>query len=517
MSLKLADIKKIYGEPINGVHPQNQQFEAVVHDSRSVKANSVFVCIKGEKNDGHDFIDKAILNGASVIIAEENSRQKALIAVDSSASLFIVPKGRFALSELSHILHNNPTKDIKLIGVTGTNGKTTVTHLIAQIISKHFSCKVGIIGTLGGKLFENGSFLKTLDFGSGRTTPEADELCLCFKEFINEGCEFVTMEVSSHSLEQGRVHGCRFDVAVMTNLTQDHLDYHITMENYFLAKALLFQNLSQSQKATFAVINLNSDWATRFIEEIPKETNLITYGVEQAKAKINAIDVSLAIDLIKAKIEGAYGEGELKLPLKGMFNLSNALAALGACSALQVPLGESLRILLDVQTAPGRFQVVNKPFSGLPTCIVDYAHTPDGLENVLKTAKELLVSGGRLISVFGCGGDRDTTKRPIMGRISEQYADFTIITSDNPRTEDPHQIVSDIISGMQSTENVFVEINRAVAIEKAIREAKPDDIVLIAGKGHENYQIFANETIHFDDLEEVEKVFNKLTKTADKS
>jgi UDP-N-acetylmuramoyl-L-alanyl-D-glutamate--2,6-diaminopimelate ligase len=497
----------------------NEVVSQIDFDSRNVKKDSAFFCITGEKTDGHDFIKQALENGAKVIVASENEREKAESATQSfkdEIAFLFVANVREAMAKISDAFYGFPSSKVPLIGVTGTNGKTTTTHLIAQLLSSKAGNKVGLVGTLGSKLFSDGDCEKFFGEGSGRTTPEAPELQALFADMIELGSTQITMEVSSHALHQKRVFACHFQAAVFTNLTQDHLDYHLTMENYFQAKSLLFEALSEEQrqdtknKKFFAIINKDSEWAERFIEKLDPRICLITYGVDSLEADICATEVQFHSYGVKAKILSQWGNAIINLPLNGLFNLYNALAALAVGLSEGLSLEECLKFLSVAQAAPGRFQTIPKTNDSLPTCIIDYAHTPDGLENVLKTAREIVQQGGRLISVFGCGGDRDSTKRPIMGRISSEYADFTVITSDNPRSEEPNQIVADILTGIKSLANVEIELDRSLAIERAIQQAKPKDVIVIAGKGHETYQIFADKTIHFDDIEEVRKVFERL-------
>lgn len=495
MSFNLKDLDYILVQNLPNLEVNISQ---IAFDSRLVKPNSLFFCLTGEKTNGHNYIKQALLNGALAIVAD--LKQKSKVSEDVPA--IFVNNVRASLAEAANIFYDKPTFKKPLIGVTGTNGKTTITHLIAQILSFEAQ-KVGLIGTLGSKIFENGKAIEFLEEGSGRTTPEAPELQASLSELINKNCAYLTMEVSSHALYQERVGACKFQTAVFSNLTQDHLDYHLTMENYFLAKALLFERLTEN---SFAIINLDDPWAERFIKKTNSLANILTYGLNSSKADIKASQIEFSYSGTKAHVQTPYGEGFLELPLNGKFNLYNSLAALGAVLVQGISLENILKALKNVKAAPGRFEFIKKTKSNLPNCIIDYAHTPDGLENVLKAARQIVE--GKLICVFGCGGDRDSTKRPIMGRIAAELADQIIITSDNPRTEDPDQIIADIVSGVSDLDNIVVEPDRKQAINKAICEANTNDLVLIAGKGHENYQIFAHETVHFDDKEEVEKIFN---------
>ncbi len=487
----------------------------IAFDSRAVLKdyNCAFFCIKGENTDGHDYIKSAIEAGSKVIIADLKNQAKlnSLNELNNSVVFIYVQNVRKALAEASNLFYGKPSHHLSLIGITGTNGKTTTTHLTAQILSALSEHKIGLVGTLGSKIYKNGKCLKFLGEGSGRTTPEAPELQAQFAEMLKEKCSHIVMEVSSHALEQDRVFASKFEVAVFTNLTQDHLDYHLTMDNYFAAKSKLFSMLGTDGKA---IINIDSEWGIKLKETLDNSnTKIFTYSILEQKADLKAQNTEFSVQGIKAEIIANNLEKiKVRLPLDGSFNLYNCLASLGILLSqkqIKFNLDELIKVLSQVEATAGRFQRVLKPDSKdyLPNCIVDYAHTPDGLENVLKTAREILPETGKLICVFGCGGDRDSTKRPIMGRIAAQYADNIIITSDNPRSEDPNQIISDILTGLSSLEKVIIEADRAEAIKKAIQLANSADIVLIAGKGHENYQIFKNKTIHFDDAEEVLKVY----------
>jgi len=458
-------------------------------DSRKINKNDVFVCIVGEHSDGHDFAQKAVANGAACIIAEKN--------IDVTAVPVIVVKStQDALAQAAAVVYGFPAKGLNLIGITGTNGKTTVTHLIQGVFEKAGKA-CGLIGTLGNRYSSKDDYIS-----SGHTTPQASDLQKVFKDFADKNIINAVMEVSSHSIEQKRITEAEFNGAVVTNLTQDHLDYHITMENYFLAKSKLFSNL----KSGFAVINNDDAYAEKFISAVPSNVKIYTYGINKP-SDIFAKDIEFSVYGSKFTCVSEFGTVSVNLQMTGMFSIYNALAALSACLASGIALDTCIKALEETPSVAGRFEVVSRK----PLVIVDYAHTPDGLENVLKTARDIVPEGGTLISVFGCGGDRDATKRPKMGRISETLADKTIITSDNPRSEDPQQIITDILSGIKSlNSNIIVEIDRQRAIETAVKIAKDNDVIMLAGKGHEDYQILNGETIHFDDREEARKALAKI-------
>ena len=408
----------------------------------------------------------------------------------------MVSSTRHKIADIADRFYSSPSKGINLIGITGTNGKTTVTHLIQKILEENGQ-KCALIGTLGYKLTSNGEYRD-----AKHTTPQAPELQATLRMIKDvEKIDNVVMEVSSHALEQNRVGGCQFNGAVLTNLTQDHLDYHITMDNYFEAKALLFKGLAEGD---FAVINLDDNYAERFLSVIPEGVRVFTYGVKK-DADVKAKDIHFSLNGAEFTLVVNKEEHKVNLHMNGMFSVYNVLAAVTAAMAMGIDLKTSLKALENVKGVAGRFEVVAKK----PLVIVDYAHTPDGLENVLNSAREITPKDGKLICLFGCGGDRDATKRPKMGAIAEKIADKIIITSDNPRSEDPQQIITDIIAGLKNVnpETVIVEPDRGHAIALLKTIAGNNDVVVIAGKGHENYQILKDRTIHFDDREEARKVF----------
>lgn len=465
------------------------EISGISYNSKTTKKGDIFICLVGEHTDGHEYAKMAVENGAAAILAQH--------PVDGvSVPQVIVDSTRHKIADIADRFYSSPSKGINLIGITGTNGKTTVTHLIQKIFEQN-SEKCALIGTLGYKLSSNGEYRD-----AKHTTPQAPELQATLRMIKDvEKIDNVVMEVSSHALEQNRVGGCRFNGAVLTNLTQDHLDYHITMENYFKAKAILFENLSDDD---FAVINMDDEYSDKFLEVIPENVRKYTYGVKNT-ADVMAKDIHFSLNGAEFKLVTKESEYSVNLHMNGMFSVYNVLAALTAAIAMGIDIKTSLKALENVHGVAGRFEVVNKK----PLVIVDYAHTPDGLENVLKSAREITPSDGKLICLFGCGGDRDATKRPKMGAIAQKLSDKIVITSDNPRSEDPQQIITDIIAGLQSVspEKVTVEPDRGEAIALLKSIANNNDVVVIAGKGHEDYQILKDKTIHFDDREQARKVF----------
>ena len=468
---------------------KNIDITGISYNSNTTKKGDIFVCLIGEHTDGHEYAKKAIDSGAVALLVERKVEGVDVPQVQ-------VESTKHQIADISDRFYSSPSKGINLIGVTGTNGKTTVTHLIQKILEED-GRKCALIGTLGYKLSSTSEYRN-----AKHTTPQAPELQATLRMIKDiEKIDNIVMEVSSHALEQNRVGGCRFNGAIFTNLTQDHLDYHITMENYFKAKALLFQRL---EEGNFAIINIDDEYGERFLKEVPQGVDVYTYGVKK-NADISARDISFSPNGAEFTLVTKQGEYNVNLHMNGMFSVYNVLAAISASAAMGIDIDLALKSLQNVHGVAGRFEVVNKK----PLVIVDYAHTPDGLENVLKTAREITPANGKLICVFGCGGDRDATKRPKMGAIAQKLADRIIITSDNPRSENPQQIITDIIAGLQSVdpEKVTVEPDRGEAISMLKTIAQNNDVVVIAGKGHEDYQILRDRTIHFDDREEAKKVF----------
>ena len=457
----------------------------LINDSRKVEEGSVFVCISGAVSDGHKYAADVAAKGAAAVVVEKD------VEVPENVTVIKVEDTRYALALMSAAYFGYPADKMKVIGITGTKGKTTTTYMIKSILEET-GHKVGLIGTIEAIIGDK-------KIPACNTTPESYTIHKYFAEMVEAGCDCVVMEVSSHALAQHRVDFCDFNGAVFTNLTQDHLDFHITMNNYFKAKAILFENLVAGD---FAVINKDDEYSERFINAVSPTVSLYTYGIKN-DADIKAKDV--VFNHSGASFTCIVKDREYKVNLKmnGMFSVYNVLAALTTALALGMDIEKSIKTLEEIGGVAGRFEViVNKP-----TVIVDYAHTPDGLENVLKAARDITPSDGRLICLFGCGGDRDATKRPKMGAIAEELADVVIVTSDNPRSEEPQQIITDILAGLKSVNEVIVEPDRELAIKEAHKIARENDVVLIAGKGHEDYQILANETIHFDDREKAREIF----------
>ncbi|MBO6272201.1 UDP-N-acetylmuramoyl-L-alanyl-D-glutamate--2,6-diaminopimelate ligase [bacterium] len=465
---------------------EDVNIEGISYNSKTTKKGDIFVCLRGEHVDGHNFAENAVTAGAVAIMCETH--------LELNVPQIIVASTEQSIAPLANVFYNKPSKDINLIGVTGTNGKTTVTHLIQRIIEANDK-PCALIGTLGYKLSSNGEYKE-----AKHTTPQAPELQHTLTVIKDEAkINYVSMEVSSHSLVQNRVGGCQYNCGVFTNLTQDHLDYHVTMDRYFDAKALLFKRLGTND---IAVINKDDLWADKLISTLAGGVKLYTYGIK-TDADIKAKNITFSPKGVSFECITPKGTYPINLSMNGMFSVYNVLAALTVAYSYGFDIEKSIKILEPLKGVAGRFEIVVHH----PLVIVDYAHTPDGLENVLKAAREITPKDSKLLCVFGCGGDRDATKRPKMGAIAEKLADKVIVTSDNPRSEDPQQIITDILTGFKSVNDVVVEPDRGKAIEYIKELAKNNDVVVIAGKGHEDYQILKDRTIHFDDREEARKVF----------
>ncbi|MDD3150238.1 MAG: UDP-N-acetylmuramoyl-L-alanyl-D-glutamate--2,6-diaminopimelate ligase [Candidatus Gastranaerophilales bacterium] len=490
------EIKKI----INIINPVkilsnagNINITGISYNTKTLQKGDVFVCLIGEHIDSHNFIPQAIENGASCIIVSKEIN-------DSTIPTLVVKDTKLALTQISELFYDYPSAKLNLIGVTGTNGKTTVTHLIQRIFEENGQ-NCGIIGTLGHKFTSKDIYKE-----AKHTTPQSPEFQRTLKNMLDNSTPNVIAEVSSHALEQHRVGCTEFKGAIFTNLTQDHLDYHITMDAYFNEKAKLFENLSPGN---FAVINNDDEYSDKLKNRIKNEVKILTYGINN-KSDVMAENIEFSTSGAKFKCITPTETKNITLQMTGLFSIYNVLAAICTGIANNIDLEICINALENTKGVAGRFETITKQ----PLTIVDYAHTPDGLLNVLNAAKKILPANGRLICIFGCGGDRDATKRPKMGQIAENIADIIIITSGNPRSEDPQQIITDILTGIKSlnSEKIQVEIDRKTAIKLASKMAKKDDIVVIAGKGHEDYQILKDKTIHFDDKEEVKKAFASTLK-----
>ncbi len=468
--------------PRRVIGPPDREVEGIAYDSRRVQRNTLFVALPGEKSDGHDFIDQAVEKGASVIVSEREISSPR-------ATCVLVDKTRPVLADLSATFFGNPSRKLKMAAVTGTNGKTTTSFLIKHICERA-GLRCGLIGTVRYEIGER--ILPAV-----RTTPEALDVQELLAQIVNAGCRATAMEVSSHALAQERTRGIEWDVAVFTNLTQDHLDFHGTMENYFEAKAKLFESLVQQErkKHATAVINIDDRYGQKLIDRLGSRCPVITYGMS-LRADFRGSNHRTETAGTSYQLDAKGRSYLVRLPLIGRFNVGNSMAALATANALGINVRDAVLSLARLPQVPGRLEMV--PARRQFQVFVDYAHTPDALLNVLKTLREL--EPRRLIIVFGCGGNRDRQKRPLMGRVAADFADHVIITSDNPRKEDPDAIIAEVEKGFRSKHYEKIA-DRAEAIAHAISLAQPRDVVLIAGKGHESYQEFSDHTIPFDDVQ----------------
>ncbi len=459
----------------------NTEISGITSDSREVKQGYAFVCISGVAADGHDYAEKALSMGAAVVITERKLGVLNEITVPDTRALY---------ADMCAAWFGHPADSLKLIGVTGTNGKTSVTYMLKSILEAA-GHKVGLIGTIHNMIGQE--IVETKN-----TTPGVYELNRLFADMKINGCDYVVMEVSSHALHQKRVCNLCFEAAVFTNLTQDHLDYHQTMENYFEAKKILFSMCKT------AIINADDQYGIRLCDELDCRvvsyslSDQSTYSAKAIKYYPSSVEYELVSDSILNHIEFHTG---------GAFSVYNSMCAAVCALEIGVPIESVSRAISLISGIKGRAESVptGKDF----TVIIDYAHTPDGLKNILKTFREC--EKNRVIALFGCGGDRDKTKRPIMGKIAVRYADYVIITSDNPRSENPLEIIKDILVGTEgSTTPITVIENRIEAIKYAVSIAQKDDIIVLAGKGHETYQILNDGTIHLDEREIVRDALNLI-------
>jgi len=472
--MKLSEIIKNI-EVLESTASPDIELGGISYDSRQTKKGDAFVAVVGFESDGHDYIPKAAENGAAVIICE----RRPLIDIPYVR----VKNSRLALALASRDFFGDPASKMKLIGVTGTNGKTTTTTLIKKVLEDTVGARVGLIGT-------NGNMIGEELIHTERTTPESYELQKLFAEMLEKGCTHVVMEVSSHSLVLDRVAGITFDVGVFTNLTQDHLDFHHTMEEYARAKAMLFG------MCRVGCINIDDPWADEMLKQAP--CRVLRYSADNRGAELSAEDIRLSAAGVRFTAEYGGEKAPVMLHIPGKFSVYNALSVISAALALGIGLNGISESLKTARGVKGRMEVV--PTHGDYTILIDYAHTPDALENALRALRT--VDDGRLVVLFGCGGDRDRTKRPIMGAIAAQNADFVVVTSDNPRTEEPQSIIDEICEGLLDFDTPHAVIcDRIEAIKWVIDNHRPNDVILLAGKGHEDYQVVGREKLHMDERE----------------
>ncbi len=451
-------------------------------DSRTTEPGDLFLCMPGARVDSHNFVDEALSKGATCVIVTRRDVYDDL--QDRDVPSAVVRDAVDACWRVAKVVYGDPSADLEVVGITGTNGKTTSAWILYQIFD-HTGSQGGYLGTLGARA--GGQV-----FHTELTTPFPPQVQRLLKTFRDQGVKRVAMEASSHALAQRRVDGVRFQVAVFTNLTQDHLDYHASLEEYFLAKRRLFLDLPQDEPP-IAVLNLDDPFGRKLAEECAR---VITYG-QSSGADIKLIEGHASVNRCQFTVEFEGAKYECEVGLGASFNIANCMGALGAAVALGMPIAEAVEALQSVRPAPGRFESV--PTDDSYQVLVDYAHTPDALVKLLTAVRELHPK--RILTVFGCGGDRDRTKRPLMGNAAATHSDIVYVTSDNPRTEDPDAIIRDILPGIRPGTAIRVDADRRRAIHQAIQEAKEGDVVVIAGKGHEDYQILGTEKIHFDDRE----------------
>lgn len=469
--LKEIDIEEIIGS-------SQINIDNIFYDSRNITPNSMFVCIQGFKTDGHIYIEDAIKKGAIAIIIERNIDKYI-----QGVTYIKVKDTRKTMAIIARDFYENPSNSLDLIGITGTNGKTSTTYMIKNILEAS-NKRTGLIGTIS-------NWIGNKKVNADRTTPESLDLQKLFRKMLESGMDSCVMEVSSHSLELDRVEGCEFKVGIFTNLTPDHLDFHETLEDYLKAKKKLFYKTTLCN-----VINIDDEGGKKILDDIRKlETPILTYGLGE-NADISAKNIvmtmkSVAFDLVTPK----YIQ-KIEINIPGMFTVYNLLAAIAACYSMDIDFKYIEEGIKRIKGVAGRMETIEE-FSDF-ALIVDYAHTPDALENVLKSIREFTTN--RLITVFGCGGDRDQKKRPVMGEIAGRYSDLTIITSDNPRSEDPVKILDMIEEGIKNTSAQYhVIVDRREGITLALKNVQKGDVILIAGKGHETYQIINDKVFEFDD------------------
>lgn len=480
--MKLKDILKDIAVLAMTADPETE-INGISYDSRATAPGDLFTAVTGFASDGHRFIPMAVGKGAAAVLCEK--------APEGDVPYVLVEDTRYALAIASRNFFGDPAGKMCMIGITGTNGKTTSTYLIKHMLEQCLGAKVGLIGT-------NANMIGDEEFETERTTPESYELHKLFHEMLKAGCSHVVMEVSSHSLVLHRVAGISFDVGLFTNLTQDHLDFHGNMDEYAAAKALMF---AQCKKGVY---NFDDSYAAVMTENAP--CPMFSYSADSNAADLVAKDIKLLPDRVKfcAVSTGEIERMELGIP--GRFSVYNALGVIACGLQLGISLAGCAEALKTAKGVKGRVETV--PTDGDYTIVIDYSHTPDSLENVLKTVRE--ATKGRVVALFGCGGDRDRAKRPIMGRIGTELSDFAIITSDNPRTEDPDEIIREILEGVSVKKDRYAAItDRVKAIEYAIENHRPGDIIVLAGKGHETYQEINHVKHHMDEREIVARILKE--------
>lgn len=477
----LADI-----DVISFTGDMDLEIKGITYDSRKVRAGDLFICVSGYVQDGHNYINDALSKEAAAFIVERDVEA-------AGAAIVKVKSSRAAMPLLASSFYGNPTEELQLVGITGTSGKTTTTYLLKSIFEAADK-KTGLLGTISTQIGDK-------VYVSSKTTPESIDLQCLFREMADMHMDYAVMEVSSHSLELGRVEGCRFSAGVFTNLSQDHLDFHKNMDSYREAKKKLFYKTRNAN-----IINIDDMHGRLIADEIKSlKTPLITFGIDN-KADIMAKNIDINSKGVSFILTTPQYETELKIKIPGKFSVYNALAAAAVAYSAGIDKDAIRDGLYKVGCVPGRSEIIqtDTPY----TVMIDYAHKPDGLDKILTTIRQY--AKGRIITLFGCGGDRDKEKRPMMGKIAGELSDYVIITSDNPRSEEPMEIIEQAEAGIKSTGCDYICIeNRRDAIKYALKMAKPDDIVLLAGKGHEPYQVLKDRTIPFDERDIVEELLRE--------
>lgn len=493
--MKISQLFSLFLSPAASTELMQLEVVGVTANAKQVELGFAFVAIRGSKHDGHDFITQAIERGCVALVVEDKER----VPADFSGFVLTVPNTRLALDMLASRFYEEPSHELFCFGVTGTNGKTSITFLIEHILS-HMNIRTGVMGTINHRLGEK-------IWPTDMTTPDPLNLQKRLREFVEAGAKAVAMEISSHALEQRRADSVSFNSVIFTNLTRDHLDYHRTMKAYFNAKQRLFTDLVRKsyKYPIYAIINTQDSYGRKL--KVADPAVLWTYGAPDSdfRHKILKSDFSGTSFLLSSQ----FGEQKVFIPQPGEHNVLNTVAAMIGALSAGVPLARSVKALSEFTGVPGRLQRL--PTKGEMHVFIDYAHTPDALDNVLQTLVKVRKSNklkNRIITVFGCGGDRDPGKRPQMAKIAEDYSDFSIVTSDNPRTEDPQKIVNEIAKGFAKTKSYEVIVDRKQAIAKGVSLLKKGDVLLIAGKGHEDYQIIGEEKLPFSDFEVAKEVLS---------
>ncbi len=502
--MKLKYLARCYGLKIRREF-QELEIKGLAYNSKDVKKDYLFVAIKGYRTDGHNFIDDAIERGAGAVAVESHFKwdfdyiQKA----NKKIPILFTKNNRIFLSKATAFFYNNPSLKLNLIGITGTNGKTTTSYLIEHIL-KSAGYKTGLIGTINYKIGNK-------RYPAPTTTPESLDLHKLLSKMVDSEVKYVPIEVSSHSLKLHRVDNCHFKIAIFTNISEDHFDFHKNYKDYFESKAKLFEILSKSKiRSKFGIINIDDKWGKLLYDKFKCKNKIFTCGIKE-KADFTAENINLSLTKTNFDIKYKNKTFKIETSIIGKFNIYNILASFAAAILLNIDTVSIVNSIRKFKTPAGRMEIIKaKDFY---ICI-DYAHTDDAIKNVLNSLKQ--VTKGRIITIFGCGGDRDRRKRPKMGEVAAKLSDIVIVTSDNPRTEDPEKIINEIEKGILKirTNNYYRISDRRAAIEKGISLAKPSDFVLIAGKGHEDYQIIGTNKIHFSDKEVVREILKSGEKNA---